>query len=228
VDAARTELTGVPGVPESRLPAALLADLPDGSPGPPWACRVSAIVWWHRAPPAALVLLPAPLAGTARRPYVVGALVRYLDSPVGPYEEVIGAVLPRPLPLVHVPFIAVDSAASLHGGRAHWALPKAWARFEHIAQTGTVQANGDGWRVAARPSPIGPWLPVAGRLRGQQLDAFGAPVTSTSTVLARCRAARVVVQVGSDHAGEPGSIADWLRAGRHRGILLAGRLRVAS
>lgn len=66
-------------------------------------------------PPALDLLLP----GRGRpiwRPLVVGATVRCRRSPVGPYEELLGAVVAHPLG-AHVPFLAVDSPVSAAGGR---------------------------------------------------------------------------------------------------------------
>lgn len=221
---ARREL---PGAPESRLAAGLAADLPDATPAPPWRCRVEAVVWWHRAPVAAQAALPDAVRGRGPWPLVVGAVVHYLDSPVGPYREVLGALVSLSArPTVHVPFIAVDSLASVHGGRAHWALPKTLASFTS-GPAGSTRASAAGWEVDVRPAPVGPRLPVAGRLRLLQATATGGTVTGTTTAYARARAARVGVRVGTDTAGDPGSIAGWLRSGRHRGLVLSGRLRVA-
>lgn len=219
----RPDLAHLPGAPESRLAGEVLARLPASTPAPPWRTRVEAVFWWHRASPAALAVLPEPLRRTARLPLVVGAFVRYLDTPVGPYEEVIGAVAHCPLQ-VHVPFIAVDSVPSVHGGRAHWALPKALATFTRIGPG--VTAYGGGWRLSAEPVAGGPRLPVAGRLRDTQVDAGGALRTSASRAWGRARLARVLVTVGTDLAGEPGSIAGWLRSGRHPGAVLRARLVV--
>lgn len=214
----------VAGAPESQLAAGDVARLPASTPGPPWRCRLEAVIWWHRAPAAMVADLPPELGARYGRALVLGALVRYLDTPVGPYEEIIGAVQLRPL-TIHIPFIAVDSLASVHGGRTHWALPKALATFSHT--DGQLLAAGTGWRVAARARPAGPWLPLAGWLCGRQLDAAGRLRRSTTTVLGRTRLGRVTVQVDSDQAGKPGSIAGWLRSGRHRGLVLHARARVA-
>jgi hypothetical protein len=211
----------VPGAPESQLAAADVARLPASTPDPPWRCRLEAVIWWHRAEAALVADLPPELGARYGRALVLGALVRYLDTPVGPYEEIIGAVQLRPL-TIHIPFIAVDSLASVHGGRAHWALPKALATFSHT--DGQLLAAGTGWRVAAQARPAGP---MAGWLCGRQLDAAGRLQRSTTTVLGRTRLGRVTVQVDSDQAGKPGSIAGWLRSGRHRGLVLQARARVA-
>jgi len=221
-----TTLAGLPCAPESRLAEAVLARLPATTPAPPWPTRVEAVLWWHRAGPAALTVLPAPLRARVRLPLVVGAFVRYLDSPVGPYDELIGAVLSRPLH-AHVPFICVDSVPSVQAGRAHWALPKTLARFERGPDRPLV-ARGEGWRVEAGARPRGPRLPALGVLRTTQVDAAGQARSAVSTVRGRARLGPVVVQVGTDLAGEPGSIAGWLRSGRHRGAVLSAALRVGA
>lgn len=218
---ATSEPRALPGAPEARLADAAVSGLPAATPVPPWRCRVQSVLWWHRAPGA----LPASVPSGRTWPYVVGAVVRYLDSPVGPYEEVLGGLLALP-PTVHLPFLAVDSPASVQGGRAHWALPKTLASFTRPAP-GQVIAVGEGWQIGVTAHPRGPALPVAGRLRGIQVDAAGGPVRSTSTAYGRGRFARIEVQVGTDLAGEVGSIAGWLRSGRHLGAVLDARLTVA-
>jgi hypothetical protein len=213
-------LADVPGVPESALPVALAAQLPAATPAPPWDCRVEAVVWWHRAAPPARDLVPAPLSPGL--PITIGAFVTYLDTPVGPYSEVLaspqllsGALARRVLARVHVPFIAVDSLASVQGGRAHWALPKAMATFDGS------RAVGDGWEVRAQPTARGPWLPAVGRLGSSQVSATGLVTSSVTTSRARARLARVRVTTSST-----GELATWLLPGDHRGVVLRGRMIV--
>jgi hypothetical protein len=213
-------LADVPGVPESALPEALAGQLPDSTPAPPWDCRVEAVVWWHRTSATGRGLVPQELqAGLA---FTVGAFVTYLDTPVGPYSEVLASrqLLARPLvrgvlARVHVPFIAVDSLASVHGGRAHWALPKAMASFQ-----GT-RAVGDGWQVSAAATARGPWLPAIGRLGSSQVSATGLVTSSVTTSRAKGRLARVHVETSS-----VGDLATWLLPGDHRGIVLRGGMVV--
>jgi hypothetical protein len=86
-------------------------------------------------------------------------LIRYLDSPVGPYAEMVlaPAFVRRPFPQAHVAFIAVDSGASMVGGRANWALAKVLARFEGtIGPQGDAAVVGPDWtvRVGTRPRPL--------------------------------------------------------------------------
>lgn len=216
-----------PSVPESALAADVVARLPEVAPPPPWACRVEAVVWWHRASAAALAAVPAAL-GRPRWGLVVGAAVRYLASPVGPYDEVLAGVLGLPL-RVHVPFIAVDDALSAAGGRAHWALPKVLARSSRTGSgLGPLSAvmAGDGWRVRATAQPHGPRLPVAGLVRGRQVGADGRPVPLSALAAGRARIARVDVEVDSEQSDRPDSIARWLRPGPHPGAVLTARLRV--
>ncbi len=211
-------LTDLPGVPESTLPDGLV--LPLSTPAPPWPCRVEATVWLHRATPAALALLPPGLTAGPR--WTVVARVSYLDSPVGAYEEILaspcllaGALRRGVLARVHVPFIAVDSVASVHGGRAHWALPKTLAAFAGDS------TDGAGWRVTATAAGRGPWLPTYARLGSTQVDAAGVITSSVTTAWARVRPARVTVGVRSD-----GDLGSWLVPGRHRGLVLRGRMTV--
>ena len=84
--------------------------------------------------------LPEVLRGSPSLAVTIGALIRYIDSPVGPYREIIAvpAFVRRPFPQANVAFIAVDSEASVVGGRSNWALPKVLARFE-----GTIGLQGD-------------------------------------------------------------------------------------
>jgi len=199
-------------VPESRLPAELAAQLPAWTPPAPWACRVRAVLWLQRAPSP----LPAgsPFAARARG-QVLGALVDYLDSPVGPYREVlVGQRLHGlGLPVLHVPFIAVDSLASVHGGRAHWDLPKAVATFRGDLPDTTV--TGDGWSVSVRASARGPRLPVVGPLRTEQ----GRGV-ATTRLHGTARLARVEVSATGP------TLSGWLGTGRRTGLVAEGRMVV--
>ena len=90
----------------------------------------------------------------------MGAFVHYLDTPVGPYAEVLAspAVLLRGglLAAAHIPFIAVDSEASVRGGRENWALPKTLARFAfaggRFGRRGRTGRCARRWRRAGRGS----------------------------------------------------------------------------
>lgn len=229
--AVRGPAVRLPGAPEADLPPDLVpGPVPAGAghplaadlPAPPWDTRVQAALWCHRAPAAARAVPPggpAPLL-------VVGAVVRYLESPVGPYEEVLGALVPASL-RARVPFLAVDVVVSLLGGRAHWALPKTLAAFDRGAGgVGGVVASGDGWSLRASSREAGPGLPVAGLAVVRQPRPGAAALRFQASARGRCRLARVRVDVASDRAGEPGSIAGWLLPGEHPGLVLRARLRV--
>ena len=207
------QLLDLPAVVESLLPDALLAQLPLTTPAPPWDCRVRAVVWVQRA----VAPLPAssPWAGEAL-PLTMGAVVDYLDSPVGSYREVFaGPLLRRRVPTVHVPFIAVDSLASVHGGRAHWGLPKALASFHGDIGAGSVTAGGDGWTVDVQAGRLGLPVPMLGTF-GNDQSAGRAAVTMRG----RARATRVHV------AATGPTLTRWLGAGAHLGVIGTGRLVV--
>lgn len=208
-------LLDLPGLPESDLPESLLAALPASTPSPPWHCRVRALVWVQRGQ----VPLPDDTRFDGRAlPLVLGAFVDYLDSPVGPYREVFAGpvVARRGLPAVHVPFIAVDSLPSVHGGRAHWGLPKALATFDgDLGSDGDVAAVGDGWSVRARTGSRGVPVPLAGTFANTQ--AAGS--------------ARVVLRgrgrlVGVDVTGSGPTLSGWLGTGTHVGVVASGRMVV--
>lgn len=206
-------LAAVGGLPESALDERTAARLPPSAPPAPWTCRCDALVWsaLPRRPDGALgAAIDLPTA-------VCGALLSYSDSPVGPYREVLGLLAGtrgfRPSALV--PFIAVDSPASLVGGRRNWALPKTLAEFTGEPAAGTMTATGNGWTISATARPLGPALPI--RLAGwlEQPWPDGRCRSSWLTGRASAQPALVRVAVRSD-AG----LARWLRPGRHFGLLL--------
>lgn len=211
-------------VPESVLSDDLAARLPTATPAPPWPCRVEAVVWWHRSTAAARAALPVSLRDRARLPVTVGAFLRYLDSPVGPYSEVLACplVLRGGMLRTSVAFIAVDSLASVAAGRQHWSLPKVLADFSGAAgRSAPRSAVGDGWVVTARPRPVGPAVPVAGRFSISQPADDGSPRTARSSLRGLARPALVQVEVESGLAADgPGTLAGWLRPGRHCGLVL--------
>jgi hypothetical protein len=125
----------------------------------------------------------------------LGAFVRYHDSPVGPYNEVWAA--PSLSPALHIPFMAVDSEASLRAGRANWALPKEMAAFSGWS------AEGDGWSVAARVVSAGLRIPLVGA--GELRQA----VRSFAWARGVGRLVRVEVEVRG---------IEWLAPGRHLGL----------
>jgi hypothetical protein len=196
----------VAGVAESALDED--AELPPTAPAAPWTCRCDAIVWSSR---------PSRLAGQPVGRPVFGALLAYHESPVGPYREVQGLT---GTPSRHglratVPFIAVDSAASVLAGRLNWALPKALAEFTGEPVEQAMTATGSSWTVSAIARPLGPAVPTP--LAGQLVQTWpdGQRRVAKLTGRASARPALIRVSVRSR-----GALASWLRPGRHLGLLL--------
>jgi hypothetical protein len=190
-------------------------------PPPPWRSEVHALLWWHRAAPGAEAALPAALRGRAGAPLTLGGLIAYRDGPVGPYAEVLGApmLLRGGAGLSHVAFMAVDSAASVEGGRANWALPKEPAAFSGaVGRAGAVSARGAGWALtvttAVRPRALPAWAAV----RCAQEWPDGAVRVFGARMAGRARLASVQV-----HHDVPSALAGWLLPGRHPALLLSGR-----
>lgn len=215
------------GVAESTLPPDVAASLPAQTPGAPWETVIEAVAWAHRAVPDARDLLPAPLRDQVVAEVTVGAFLHYLASPVGTYTEVLASPLvvrPRPF-AAHVPFIAVDSVASVHGGRAHWSLPKALAEFDWTGPRRPATATGDGWQVTAAARVLPLRLPTVAWFGLAQVPPSGQPATARVRVTGWVSPARVQV------ATQGPSLPDWLLTGRHPGIVVTrarqvvGRLR---
>jgi hypothetical protein len=204
-------LQDVAGVPESALADAVAAQLPPTSPPAPWNTRADVVLWLHPAAPDAARHLPPAFRDRPTIPLTVGAFVRYLETPVGPYGEILAApvlLAEAPLPPACVPFIAVDSLASLRGGRENWDLPKTLARF--VFGAGTVTAEGDGWRVAARISARSRGLPIRLPLRDRQ------PAAGLIDVLATGRGRLATVEL--DVTGP--ELPQWLLPGPHPAVAI--------
>ena len=219
-DLPRPELTGVTGVAETLLSPTLLASLPENSSEAPWTVNCSAVVWTTRATAAARAALP-PQLRESRAVVVIGGMVRYLETPVGPYDEVFGIVMAREGltgSWGHVAFMAVDSPASLVGGRTNWAMPKTLASFSGgVGSRRTIVARGNddkAWEVRATPRVLGPRVPVRSRAVTRQEFPGERLGDSRLQAKGKARPALVDVQVSSD-----GRLADWLRPGRHLGAI---------
>jgi hypothetical protein len=212
----------VQGVPESELADDDAARLPAASAPAPWDTVLDAVLWSHRAAPAAEERLPGALRGRPALPVTVGALISYRQTPVGAYREVLAS--PRLLlgprgPEACVPFIAVDSLPSVHGGRTNWALPKTLARFEwpEAPRGGfELDAEGHGWSVHATVRPRRRRLPFAAVLRNRQLTPAGAEITFASRWRGRARLASVELETRGP------TLPGWLRSGRHPALVLEG------
>lgn len=216
------ELARLPGSPESELTEEMLAQLPETAPLAPWPLAASVLSWAARPDASAVAavraVLPSPLRD-AKPLLTAGMLISYAETPVGRYDEIIGAVLLRQGRAVfaHVPFIAVSSSASVVGGRANWSLPKTLARFDgHPASGRTMTATGVGWEVCATARTRGPALPfvLPPLLRLVQVDPAGrrwaAPVRANGWF----HAARVTVKVSST-----GDLGSWLPQGPQAGLV---------
>ncbi|CAA9512532.1 MAG: hypothetical protein AVDCRST_MAG53-2660 [uncultured Solirubrobacteraceae bacterium] len=199
--------------------------MPAEIPPPPWRSSVDALLWLHPATRAARGLLSPQLAARAGMPVTIGGLISYRDGPVGPYGEVFGApVLLRGAPMLsHISFMAVDSAASVAGGRGNWALPKELADFDgDPGRTGAVTARGEGWELRVTATARTHRLPLSMRMRAAQVWADGRVRTFSVRVRGRARLARVEVE---HLAASP--LRDWLVEGRHLAVLVSGRQDVS-
>lgn len=188
------------------------------SPAPaPWRSMVEAVVWFHRAAPHARELLPDPLAGRVALPLTAAALVAYHRGPVGAYAEVLASPVVLAGGAGHVPFIAVDSPASVAGGRANWALPKVLADFDgEVGGPGRVEVHGDGWALTVTTRARPRRLPLLGAARWVQVWPDGAARAFTVSMRGRMRVGSVTVE---HVAGPPAAV---LRPGRHPALLLEG------
>lgn len=194
------------------------------SSAPPWPATVRATLWWHRATDEAVAL--GGQASTIKM--TVGMVVDYLDSPVGPYREILASpVLRRPggglgmMPRLSVPFIAVDSAASVHGGRAHWNLPKVLADFTGDVLEG-AGVSGHDWLVQTQSDGRGPSFPIKGALGFAQPVDGGVDIASTR-LTGRARYAKVTV------LAEGPTLSRWLKAGTHHGLqIVSGKMETGT
>jgi Acetoacetate decarboxylase (ADC) len=194
-------------------------------PGPPWSSDIDAVLWWHAASSRAPDALPAPLARRAHVPITLGGLVAYRHGPVGPYRELFASpvLLSGGRALAHVPFIAVDSPASVAGGRRNWALPKVAARFDSDpGGRGRVEVSGRDWALAVTITARPRRLPAWGVFSCAQVWPDGR--VRRFTVRVRGSAAVGSVHVEALRASES---TGWLHPGRHRALLLSGTQHVS-
>ncbi len=214
------DLAGIHGVPEAALTPEVLSALPPTSPPAPWALRLDAILWIHQATDEALDLVAPALRGGRHLPLTVGGFVRYHETPVGPYSEVFGSpvvLVRRGLTMGTVPFMVVDSLASIRGGRENWALPKSLGAFAWEGDD-AVRAHGESpagaWSVSARARPVGPPLPT-------WAPAWNRQATPDGRVLRIAARARGLAKMATVHVDSSGpSLPSWLVPGEHVGIVL--------
>jgi hypothetical protein len=187
-------------------------------PPAPWHSRVDALLWFHAAAPAARAALPAPLQSRAGPPITIGGLISYRDGPVGPYGELFGApVMLRGAGLLsHVAFMAVDSEASVAGGRTNWALPKILAEFDgDPGRPGVVTACGEDWELRVAAAARARRLPFFMTVHCDQVWADGQARRFSVRVRGRAALAHVEVQHRAPAIG-------WLCEGRHPALFIAG------
>lgn len=215
-------LDAVAGVLETRLGPLIdsLGSAADVRAPAPWQCTGEALVWVSRPTKAAARVLQAQFPGN-RPLIVVGGFIRYLETPVGPYDEVfaIAGSHSGSRPWGTVPFMAVDSSISLVNGRINWGLPKTLASFDSVdgppLEWRAASVGDASWRVSASARPMrGISAPMSANAVCRQRT--GSAVGSTTMCLrGRVRPAMVCTDVFST-----GSLDEWLRPGRHLGAVV--------
>ncbi|MPY66880.1 hypothetical protein F8S09_09285 [Deinococcus sp. SDU3-2] len=108
-------------------------------------------------------------------------LVRYVASPVGPYDELLWAELTRTpagwRPQVRA--IVVSTRESVVWGRRNWGIPKHLARFDWTGseRVGDVRVTGeDGAEVARLGYQVGTWrVPLSTALLPSPLRTLAQP-----------------------------------------------------
>ena len=218
-----SDFADLPGTPQTALRPEDLATLPATAPPPPWRITAAALLWTDRpdvrARAAIDAVVPREVSAGATPIATVGALIRYLRTPVGRYREVIGAVVYRRGATVftHIPFIAVDSAASVVGGRTNWALPKTLASFEGQPAHGvSMAATGNDWCVEATPMSYRLMVPmlVPKLLAVVQLG----PHRSLWSVRPSCYGVTRLARIDVRMTAAP-TLRDWFPSGIRRGVL---------
>jgi hypothetical protein len=213
-------VTDAAGLPETDLPDTLLAQLPDSVALAPWHTRCQVVTWLHPVTDAALETFPDAIRPDSVA-LVAWALVRYDDTPVGPYSEVAATLIPGSGDgYGHIPFIVVDSLPSIVGGRANWLLPKALARFEWSADGRSVTARADqpstpSWTISVRYEPVGEANAASVPNHVQQVSTEGIVRRFDGTIAGSMSSARV--EVGG-HADGP--LSALLVPGRYDGTVI--------
>jgi hypothetical protein len=214
-------VTDAVGLPETRLPEELLARLPADVAAAPWHTRDCTVVTWlHPVPAEALEAFPEQIR-PASVALVAWALVKYGDTPVGPYSEIAATLIPDGGDgYGHIPFIVVDSLASVVGGRANWLLPKALARFEWSADGMAVTATSEqpaspAWTISLTVEPTGDAAALSVPNHVQQVSTAGAVRQFDGELSGQMSPATVVVDGRAD-----GPLVTLLAPGRYDGSIL--------
>lgn len=214
-------VTAAVGLPETTLPEQLLELLPPSVAAAPWRTRCRVVTWMHPVDPAALETFPAAIR-PEKIASVAWALVRYKETPVGPYDEIAATLLPEDGDgYGHIPFIAVDSFPSIVGGRANWLLPKALARFVWSKDNLSVNVTADapakpGWSVTATVLPSGEATRLEIPNLVQQVSTDGEVRRFEGAMSGSMRPASVTINGVAE-----GPLASLLLPGSYDGTLLA-------
>lgn len=217
--AAPYPVTAAVGLPETVLPDSLVAQLPSSAAGAPWHTKCRVMTWLHSVDEAALDTLPPELR-SAGISVVAWALVRYADTPVGPYDEVAATLLPADGEYGHIPFIVVDSLPSIVGGRANWLLPKALAEFDWDDNDDAVTIRGHlpatpEWSMRVSFEASGDASPVEVPNHVQQVSTDGEVRSFDGLMTGAMRSAAVTVDGHAD-----GPLSSLLVPGRYDGTML--------
>ncbi|HEX3823614.1 MAG TPA: acetoacetate decarboxylase family protein [Mycobacteriales bacterium] len=215
-------VTAAAGMPETELPDSLLEQLPATVAPAPWNTHCDVVSWLHPVGPEAVVAFPAVI-----RPAAVAlaawALVRYRETPVGPYQEIAVTLFPDGGDgYGHIPFIAVDSLASIVGGRTNWLLPKALASFDWSEDGRAVTIRGSApatpaWSISVRHAPADDPTPFAAPSLVEQVSTEGLVGRFEAELNGALTATTVEVDGHAD-----GPLAALLRPGRFDGSAMSG------
>jgi hypothetical protein len=217
--AAPYSVTAATGLPETLLPESLLAQLPASVAGAPWQTKCRVVTWLHAVDEAALAALPGGIR-SAGISIVAWALVRYSETPVGPYDEVAATLLPADGDYGHIPFIVVDSLPSIVGGRTNWLLPKALAEFDWDDDDNAVTISSHipaapAWRMRVSFEASGDASPLEVPNHVQQVSTDGEVRGFDGAMTGAMRSAAVTVDGHAD-----GPLSSLLIPGRYDGTLL--------
>lgn len=195
----------------------MLDQLPTSAAPAPWEGTAAVVMWLTRAGAPASQALPPKLRSQVSALWVLAGMVRYRDTPVGSYHEVFGNLgfLRGMRPRSVVSFMAVDSPASLLGGRSNWSLPKTLATFDGDPAPGrSITAVGSDWKVGVKVTALGPAIPMRSTLTLEQQWPDGTVRPCTLRLGGRGRLAFATVDVEAS-----ASFSNWLRSGRHLGMV---------
>jgi Acetoacetate decarboxylase (ADC) len=215
-------VTAAAGIAETRLPASLLARLPAAVATAPWQTTCTVVTWLHPVGDAALAAYPDAMR-PERIALVAWALVRYDETPVGPYSEIAATLIAADGDgYGHIPFIVVDSLPSIVGGRANWLLPKALASFDWSTDGDGVTVRGvertsPGWSISVRHEPTGSPAPVSLHNKVRQADVDGVSRQFDGTLDGLLQGATVEVRGHAD-----GVLAALIANGTHDGNVMTG------